>query len=224
MPADYLAKRMLALFHAYETFQPTFALVDHTLRPLIELEVAEYFYQNAWGDMRGIDLFCASLHNRFREAQILRMVTVVEDVSVGYDRSTRSLTVSWQMRGGAIETILIKPERTPTERDNEYAKRLGHLRDAVEFLKTPPKTDEERTLEAFRTLFPGSRSPSEMCPHPGHDVYLLDASNSTRPVHVARYSAQFENFEADCGWYEPHEVTLWAYCPNLRQEEQRKIK
>lgn len=137
--ADHPARRMMALFTAYEAFYPYPALVDNTLRPLIEADVAEFFYQTLHLDNARslVDGFTSNLHNRFREAQNIRALTVVEDISVGYNASEHKVVISWQMRGGAIHTMTIAFARqSQSERDAEYAKKLAHLSAVAEFAET----------------------------------------------------------------------------------------
>lgn len=137
--ADHPARRMMALFTAYEAFYPYPTLVDNTLRPLIEADVAEFFYQTLHLDNARIlvDRFTYSLHNLFQRAQNIRALTVVEDISVGYDVSEHKVVISWQMRGGIIYAMTIAFARqSQLERDAEYAKKLAHLAAVAKFAQT----------------------------------------------------------------------------------------
>jgi hypothetical protein len=127
---------MMALFTAYESFHPYPALVDHTLRPIIEADVAEFFYQTLHLDNARniVDRFTHSLHDRFREAQNARALTVVEDISVGYNASEHKVVISWKMRGWVIHTMVIAfARRSQSERDDNYAKKLARMAAVAEF-------------------------------------------------------------------------------------------
>ena len=80
---------------------------------------------------------------------------------------------------------------------------------------------EHPVLTAFRSLFPEAQSPSTAVPVAGHFVFVLDIDNP-KPVHLAQFSEAQGNFESDGGWFETHEVDLWAYVPNAQQEMQRR--